>query len=278
MEDCPEDRFGPKYRSEDSWAMIRASWDDIEHISDTDKDQLRKGFASYEADARTFGMPIAGHGRIFPYQKGEITYSDREITIPDVWPHIVGIDIGHGHGRDPSAAVMVAWDEHTNKMYVTDCRMESTDTTRDLARLIVKVDHRVPVAWPNDANRASMNSDSTVAEQLRQMDIKLLGKPFMNPKGADGKSNNYKAPGINYINELFAEGKLLISDRCTQLLAEIEQYSYTETGKIQDGKDHCIDAFRYAVMSIIQGLGEPLLDEGWGYEEVEHEDFYYNAY
>ena len=276
-EDSAEDKFGKKYKSEGGWSMVRATWEDINHISEEDKAQLRKGFAAYEADARTFGVPIAGHGRIFPYQHSEITYSPRETMVSDRFDHLIGIDIGHGHGRDPSAAVLVAYDELLDTIYVKEARLASTDTTRDLGRLIATLDHTVNVAWPSDANRSSMNSQSTVADQLRQLEIKLLTKPFLNPRGADGKQNNFKAPGINEINSRFAEGKLKISTDCVSLLKEMEQYSYTETGKIQDGKDHCIDAFRYAVMSVIQGLGAPLKDNPW--EGIDYtEEFHYNSY
>ena len=75
-----------------------------------------------------------------------------------------------------------------------------------------------------------------------------------------------------------AEGRLKISTRCVQLLNELDQYSYTETGKIQDGKDHSIDAFRYAVMSLIQGYGEPLKDNGFSQYDDVIEEFYFNSY
>ena len=276
LDGSPKDKYGDKYKSGDGWAMVRATWEDINHISEGDKVQLRKGFAAYEADARTFGIPIAGHGRIFPFQRGEITYDHREVVIQDSWEHIVGIDIGHGFGRDPSAAILVAWDKDNEMIYVTNGFSGATDTTRELAKLIVRVEHQCPVAFPADANRSSMNSESTVAQQLRQFDINLLNRPFTNPKGADGKRNNHKMPGIKYMSEMMAEGRLKISAKCTQLLDEIDQYSYTETGKIQDGKDHNIDAMRYAVMSIIQGFGAPLLDTG--FDEFGSEDEEYNFY
>ena len=169
-------------------------------------------------------------------------------------------------------------DEENDVVYVTAARKESTDTTRDLAKLIVKVEHQVPVAFPSDANRSSMNSEMTVSQQLRENDIKLLLKPFMNPKGADGKRNNHKMPGIKHISERIREGKLKISSKCSQLLDEMDQYSYMDNGKIQDGNDHCIDAFRYAVMSIIQGLGAPLRTDPWAEHDANQEDYTYNSY
>ena len=276
LPDSPEDKFGKKYKTEEGWAMVRATWEDIEHISENDKKQLRKGFAPYEADARTFGMPIAGHGRIFPFQRSEIIYSPADTVIPETLPHLVGIDIGHGHGRDPSAAIQVAWDKEKDILYITESNLDSTDTTRDMAKLIMKTDHQSPVAWPPDAGKASMNASSSVAQQLREMNVNLLGKPFMNPKGADGKRNNYKNTGILEINQRFSEGRLKINENCVPLLNEIEQYSYTESGKIQDGRDHCIDAMRYAIMSIIQDLGAPLQNHGW--DDEDDFDYYFNSY
>ena len=257
--DAPEDKFGAKVRADKSWSMVRASWDDITHIPEDQKETLKKGYAEYSRDARTYGIPISGHGRVFPFHKGEITYSESETRVPDTLPHLVGIDIGHGFGRDPSAAFQVAWDEDKDIVYVTRGKQESTDTTRDLARLIVWTDHESPVAWPNDANKSSMNADSTVSQQLRSMDINLLGKPFLNPKGADGKVNNWKMPGIKEMAQRFSDGRLKISERyCNDLLKQIEEYSYDVNGRLKDGNDHCVDAVRYAIMSIIQGYGQPL--------------------
>ena len=274
---APEDKYGIKHKLGDRWAMVRATWDDITHISEADKAENRKNLPDYEVATRTYGVPMAGHGRIFPFTRDEIVYSTIDTHINESWDHLIGIDIGHGFGKDPSAVIQVAWDKDADIIYVVRAQKGATDTTRDLARLIVKVDHQSPVAFPSDANRSSMSSDTNVAQQLREIDINLLSKPFMNPKGADGKKNNYKAPGLKHISERMREGKLKISSGCKALLDEMDQYSYTDTGKIQDGNDHCIDAFRYAVMSIIQGYGAPLMNYDFD-DEYSDEEFVYNSY
>ena len=274
-ENSPEDKFGPKFKSEDAWSMVRATWDDITHISEEDKAQIRKGIPDYEEATRTYGIPMAGHGRVFPFSRDEFTYSDNDVHIKDHWPRLIGIDIGHGFGRDPSAAVLSVWDEENDVIYIDRVAKDSTDTTKDLARLVVGVEHQCPVAFPSDANRSSMNTDTTVAQQLREMDVNLLGKPFLNPRGADGKQNNFKMPGIKHISERIREGKLKIHEgRSSTLLQEIDQYSYTDSGKLQDGNDHAIDAFRYSVMSLVQGLGQPLTKESFFDEEGDSWNFY----
>ena len=276
-EGSPSDHFGAKYKEENRWSMVRASWDDVTHIDSEDKLTIAKGYADYERDARTFGIPIAGHGAIFPHLTGLITYEPRETQIRDTWPHLLGVDLGHGYGRDPSAVVMTAWDEENDIIYVTDCKLAETNTTKEMARLITSVNHTVPVAWPNDANRSSMASHSTVADQLREFQVNLLGKPFLNPRGADGKRNNHKAPGIKEMNQRFTEGRLLISTECTELLKQLEEYAYDKAGKIQDGNDDIIDACRYAIMSIIQDLGASVVDDGWGTNNQDDE-FHWNSY
>ena len=62
LDDCPEDKFGPKYRSQDGWAMVRATWEDITHISEEDKLQLRNGFTVDEANARTYAIQTTNGG------------------------------------------------------------------------------------------------------------------------------------------------------------------------------------------------------------------------
>ena len=277
-EGIDEDKYGPKQRSDGELAMVRATWDDVTHIPESSKKTLAKTYSDLEIEARVYGLPRRGSGQVFPYQEGQITYDAREKDIPEHWPHIIGIDIGHGHGKDPSAAILAAWDEDKDIVYVKLANKEFTNTTDELVKLIMKTDHRCPVAWPSDANRTSINAPTSITEQLREKNVNLVGKPFLNPKGADGKKNNFKMPGIVEINERFAEGRLWIEADCYDLLDEINKYAYLENGKLPDKNDHCIDAFRYTIMSLIQGLGESLNSKGWDDFGDYDEEYHYNTY
>ena len=62
LDDYPEDKFGPKYRSQDGWAMVRVTWEDISHISEEDKLQLQNGFTVDEANARVYAIQSADGG------------------------------------------------------------------------------------------------------------------------------------------------------------------------------------------------------------------------
>ena len=126
MKGADEDKFGSKIKSDGDWAMVRASWDDAPHLDIDLQNSLKKGFQSFEIDARVYGMPVAGHGRIIPFQDGEMTYDPREVQIRNEWSHIIGLDVGHGHGGDPTAVACVAWDETKDILYVTDVKLDQT--------------------------------------------------------------------------------------------------------------------------------------------------------
>ncbi len=279
LTDGPEDMFGPKFRSDGKWACIRASWHDAPHIPAADIEDAKRDY-TYDYNARVYGMPIAGYGAIFRHLESDMVYDPREKHIDDTWPHIIGLDIGHQQdeldkNRDPSAAILCAWDEKDDVIYLTDMWTGPSPTVRDLAKGITSVNHVAPVAWPNDAGRTSMTVQTTIAEQLRERGINLLGKPFLNPRGADGKKNNFKMPGLQEMNNRFAEGKLLVNKDLVLLVEQMTGYAFDKNGKIQDGNDDMIDAFRYAVMSIIQGFGEPLVDPPWPEDD---EEYTYNSY
>ena len=269
VESGGEDKYGPKLRADKDWAMVRASLDDVTHISEDKKQSLYSKWAHHQRDARYFGIPVAGHGRIFPYQEGEITYDPREAHVQDSWDQLIGLDIGHGHGGDPTAAVLVAWDQENDVIYVREENMDDTPTSREISKVVFSVNPHVPVAWPNDASRRAANAPETIIEQLREYGMNALGKAFMNPKDAMGKKNNHIRPGIVEINERFHDGRLRIHGGCRDLLKQIENYQHKENGDIPvDGKIDLIDAFRYAVMSIIQGYGEPAFQNPWDQEDL----------
>ena len=69
------------------------------------------------------------------------------------------------------------------------------------------------------------------------------------------------------------------------MLAEIEGYGYGKdnngqsTGKpAKYQQDHLCDAFRYAVMTIIQDYGESRFGDQYSSSELDDEEYFYNTY
>lgn len=64
------------------------------------------------------------------------------------------------------------------------------------------------------------------------------------------KWDRTKEDGLSLIKDQLIHGMLRISDRCVNLLKEMEQYAVREDGTIKKANDHLIDALRYGNLAI----------------------------
>lgn len=97
-------------------------------------------------------------------------------------------------------------------------------------------------------------ADPSEPGNITAMRKKLGGSPAV--YGAD----NRRQEGVRRVAVALLESKtgspgLIVSDRCVNLIREIEQYVYREhqgvaTDEPQDGNDHMCDALRYCVMGL----------------------------
>ena len=287
VDDSPEDEFGFKYLSDDRRAMVRASWFDAPHIIDNDPDAIPEAKQDYPTDwqARVYGIPSPGAGRIFDHMMDKIVFNPEHTRINDGWKHIIGVDFGWTK-NDPSAMVMLAWDEENDVIYALEEFKGHTVTDKDFVKNLNYISPDLPVAWPRDANTsADWKGGGTIAEKLRnEFDVNLLNNPFHNPIGPDGQKNNHLHPGFQEMNARFASNRLKVSIECRELISEIENYGYGKdingqsTGKpAKNSEDHLIDAFRYAVMTIIQGHGDEPFKNPWDDFEQD-DDFVFQSY
>ena len=239
---------------------------------------------SYQA--RVYGVPIVGAGRIYPHSFEKIVLNEEGLLINNDWKHLIGVDFGWTD-NDPSAMVLIALDETNDVIYVLDEWKGKTPDDAAFAKEVNYLDPRLPVAWPRDGSKSSdWKGGGTIADKLRtDFKLNLLVDPFMNPPSPDGSKNNHLDPGFQEINSRFASNRLKISSKCAGLLSEIEGYGYGKdnngqpTGKpAKYQQDHLCDAFRYAVMTIIQGYGASRWREAHVWEKYQEDEFVYNAY
>ena len=85
---------------------INMTIEEAEHWTKEEKEKRMSGYSSYERDCRAYGIPMMGHGRVFPFDT-EILIEDALTYIPPHWFALWGIDFGIGH---PFAAVLILWD------------------------------------------------------------------------------------------------------------------------------------------------------------------------
>ena len=278
--DAPKDEHGAKWRHNqtDKWFMIRATWEDIGHMTEESKRTQRAGMMDFEIATRTMGIPMSGEGRIYPHNRVDITFGDLT-TVPPDSDSLIGVDFGFT--KDPAAAILVRYDRNRDIVYVTGEWKQNINSLREHAQGIWSLDPYCPVTYPRDGNNYSdFKGGATTAATLRdEHGVLLLPEPFLNPVGADGKKQNHLMPGFTEINTRFREGRLKIHDSCEKLLDEIDNYSHDDKMRpLPRSEDHLCDAFRYAVMSVIQGLGHNSRPKGFWYDKEEEENFFYQTY
>lgn len=236
------------------------------HITDAMIDEIKAGSPEYEHGARIYGIPSTGAGAVFPYSEDDITYRDGDIEVDNMM--VVG-SLDWGQVRDATVVFHTLYDPSSDTYYAhSECVLDQSveaRTPESVANVILGGEFpNATYSCPHDTGLNSDNPQSKAA-LLKEYGIYNLHQ-HRNPTSLDldaikpNASSIAIMPGLNKMNQLFREGKLLINkDKCPRLLQEMRGYFYDSE---KDGKlkfraasgDHCIDAFRLGVMALCCGV------------------------
>lgn len=170
----------------------------------------------------------------------------KAFTPPATMHRVVGIDPGAVN----TAKVYLAVDKLTKTAYCYRESLTGGKSTKEHAREVMDLLKSEGTA----PNRTYIGSKGEVQVRL---DYKAAGMARVyEPPVADVEA------GIDRVIQLLKEGRLLISDSCTGLLAELMSYSrvVTETGEMtaaihNKSEYHRLDALRYACAGVDAPLG-----------------------
>lgn len=255
--------------------LVNAGWDDVDHIDDEAKEIMLGSTPAHLVDAVTKGIPVLGAGAVFNVDEKDIVYYDVEIQ--DHWPHLAAIDIGFTN--DPTAAIFIAKDPSTGIYYIYDeyggLDNNVLSPSDHAPHLFRKQCNIIPVAYDSAASARTGASGASVADMYREMGLNLLPDSFKNPKVLKQPNSSYKAilPGLVKMQEMMISGKLKIHGKCSNFWREFRTYSYDDKGEPSKKDNHWMDASRYAVMSILQDLGQPLQDNYYQFGVSEDDDW-----
>ncbi len=70
----------------------QASWEDVPHLSDQQKEEILASYSKHEHAARSQGIPALGSGSIFPYLEKDFVVRPQKIEV--WWPRAYGLDVG----------------------------------------------------------------------------------------------------------------------------------------------------------------------------------------
>jgi hypothetical protein len=221
---------------------VVATWDDVPHLTQEQKDELWSSVPPHERDARAKGIPTMGSGLIYPVREEDITCEPRDI--PRHWPRIIGLDFGWDH---PTAAVLLAWDRDYDRIYVVNSyRRKEATPIQHAATLRAWGGTWIPIAWPADGYQHSKGDGQQLKDIYAEQGLFMLDKHATHP--SDEKSTGVEA-GLMGIMEYMETDRFKVFNDQTEWLEERRMY-HRDEGKIVKLRDDLMDATRYGCMML----------------------------
>lgn len=196
------------------------------------------------------GLWVAPEGAIYTAYD-EDKHKIHAIPIPPLWPRFVGVDpFGAQIG-----AVWLAWDPVAQQLHVyREYEQPFGVTTQEHVRQILALSGYsiTPAGRPIPTDRAEpilVWVGGGPSERQQRVDFTGAGIPLTPPPITDVWSQ------IDRVQQLLADGRIVIHDTCPALLSELGEYRRVQnkhTGEFTDAIDnkdayHMLDSLRYAV-------------------------------
>lgn len=211
--------------------VTMASWDDVPHLSESDKAILMASIPPYQRDARTRGIPQLGSGAIYPVPESE--YQVPAFEIPKHWRRYYGLDVGWNR----TAAVWLTINPDTNVHYVYH------EYYKGEAEPSI---HAVGIRAPGDWIHGVID---TAARGRSQIDGENLMSMYRGLGLHIHDAEKSVETGLYKVWEALSTGKLKVFDNLLNFQKEIRMYRRDEKGRVIKNNDHLMDALRYAFMN-----------------------------
>lgn len=176
--------------------------------------------------------------------KNTIRHFDPKLMSMNWWDvkYYRGVDFGTSH---PTACVFLAQDDDDN-FYIFD---EIKESNMLLSDIVDRINQKS--IWFQFEYTIRDSAAKREWMEFQKLGIRTVAADKYS-KGANDMSN--RRTWILLLNELFAKGKIIVSDHCSQLIRELETHYYKEGGK-KDGEvnkenDDLLDALRYVIFMV----------------------------
>lgn len=232
-------------------ALIQAGWDDVPHLSEDDKAELKAGLPPHEIEARSTGAPSLGSGAIYPVPAVEITVAP--FALPDYWPRAYALDVGWNRtaalwgARDPNSGIIYIYTEHYRGQAEPAVHAQAIQARGAWIAGVID---------PAARGRAQADGRALI-DSYRDLGLDL------------DPANNAVEAGIHQVWQRLSGGSLKVFATCRNLLSEYRLYRRDADGRIVKRDDHLMDCLRYLVVSGIERMrvrpqraGEAVLPTG----------------
>jgi hypothetical protein len=221
--------------------LANVTWDEVPHLSESEKTELWKAIPAYQRKARSKGIPVLGKGVIYPFDEERVKVTP--FPIPRHWPRCFGLDSDAGAGV--TAIVWGAWDRESSTVYLThDYKSDSRSKADHVEALRAKGTKKNPLWIPGVGDAKGL----VVTEKDSIQVIKIYQEAGVDISFPDKSVE----AGIQDVYDLINTGKFKVFSSCSDYFTEFRMYHRNEKGVIVKANDHLMDAKRYMVRS---GLG-----------------------
>ena len=216
-------------------AVVQASWNDALHLTEMEKERLRKTLRPHELEAREKGVPSLGAGKVYPVLESSILVP--KFQVPKHYQKTFAIDFGWSN---PTAIVWGAKNPETNTVYIYDAYAMSEKTPAEHS-LIIKQKHVLNGVCDPAGLGANQSDGKNIISQYLTHGVSLTA------------ADNQVESGIMQVLEAFENGQLKVMNHLENWLNEFRLYRRTEAGKVFKKNDHLMDATRYLWVSGFYG-------------------------
>ena len=220
------------------WVSVKATWRDNPRAVESDIEEAQRTMSQaefaqeYEADFNIFEGQIWN----FNYEDCVQDLSSFDTRSCDI---IAGLDVGF---KDPTAFVVIAYDDITDKFYAVEEYYAAERTTEQHAEYLREIIDK------RDVDSIFMDS---AAQQMR----------FDLAQNYDISTNNAIKDvnaGIAHVASLVDNDKLIVHQGCVEVLRALDQYRWDPNPNllrekpVHDSSSHMADALRYCLYSFVQ--------------------------
>jgi len=244
---------GQHSKDPDKYIVAIQDLDEVPHLSDEDKRAYRNNCPPHEKEARLYGRPGLGAGRIYPYSESQVFCKPR--PIPEYWPRCFTLDFGH----HVTCALWGAKDPHTNTLYIYAEYYSETHQTAQIHALNIKAKG----AWIHGICDPSGGG--------RQNDGRLLQELFESEGLNLTPGENSFLAGVTRNCNMFENGTFKIFDNLEYTKNEFRVYRFdtkNPNNPARNQKDHAMDNLRY-ITSMFDDVATSELDEKRQYNEYD---------
>ena len=232
-----------------SRTLVTATWDDVPHLTDKQKEDLWASIPPHEREARAKGIPSLGSGRIYPIEEESLLVEP--FALPPYWPRAYALDVGWNR----TAAIWGAWDRDSDTVYLWSEYYAGQSPPAVHASAIRARGIWIPGAVDPASAGANQKDGSRLIDEYRNEGLQII------------EADNAVEAGIHAVYQRMARGGLKVFRTLENWRREFRIYRRDENGKVVKENDHLMDSTRYLIMTGMRhGILEPSATEEMEYD------------